>query len=99
MPEWVHLLTGKDVASNGAFTGDGRYFLVNANNAKCVIVIDTATGVERQRLDFAADPMYPLEGSRALTSSGQIIDAEAGRLVDYVNKTAWWRKAGLKIGE
>lgn len=97
-PIWTHVLRGNDIASNGSFTGDGRYFLLNANEAKCVIVIDTELGAEVSRLPFVADPAYPLDGSRAMTSSGKIIDVNERILIDYVNKASWWRAAGLGGG-
>lgn len=92
---WRRVLRGSDVTANGSYSGDSKYFLLNANEANCVIVIDAWTGAEVNRIPGRADPAYPLPGPRCMTSDGQIVDAEAGVIIDAVNQPSWWRVAGL----
>lgn len=93
---WNLTLRGGDVSSQGSFTGDSRFFLVNAVESKCVIVFDARRGTEVRRIDVRTDPANPLPGPCSMTSDGRIVDAEEGVVRDAVNKSEWWRKAGLR---
>lgn len=96
-PSWELRLRGGDVTSNGSFTGDSRYFLLNGIQSRCVIVVNVATGVESRRIDVRADPAYPLSGASCMASDGRVIDAETGAVSEGVSKASWWRSAGLSV--
>jgi len=95
---WDHPLTGSDVSSNGAFSGDGSLVGVHAVDAGCVIVLDAKSGREVGRIPERFHPDYPLDDTTVMASDGRILDLQSGRVYDAVNKPAWWRAAGLKFG-
>jgi WD40 repeat protein len=92
---WARDFAEGQFTSNGSFTADGRYLLLNCIEAMCVLALDAASGETVRRIEAREDPAYPLEGPTAMTSTGKIIDAETGRVYDGVSKPAWWRAAGF----
>ena len=91
---WRRDFLGKELSSSGAFSSDGKYFAMNAVEAQRIIVMVAETGETVRLIEPMENVMYPMKGTRIMSTSGRIVNVATGEIDEGCSNWQWWRVAG-----
>jgi WD40 repeat protein len=81
-------------SSEGSFSPNGKLVAIGSGDKRYLSVYDASTGVLLRRIDINAGAFWPLESSRIMTCSGEVVDLERGVAEEGVSNWRWWRAVG-----